>query len=126
MAKTAGYERAYRNSVKVKVTVKLLCPCGSFMIKRDTVPEGVVWEPYIECGKCEKGQIVTVQIEAVDLPDRREGEECHHVEPPALTPEDIKWRIEHLEQRHWCPQCERKIFSEFYRKWREQKDRADA
>lgn len=48
-------------------------------------------------------------------------ETCRHVEPPVLSPrearEDFERRINELQIRHWCPVCDRKIFSQFYMAW---------
>lgn len=44
-------------------------------------------------------------------------EKCRHVEPPVLSDAEIREMTEHLEIRHWCPVCDRKIFSRYWMAW---------
>lgn len=44
-------------------------------------------------------------------------EKCRHVEPPALSDAEIRDMTLHLEVRHWCPVCDRKIFSRYWMAW---------
>lgn len=44
-------------------------------------------------------------------------EKCKHTEPGPMSETEIRERTMELQIRHWCPVCDRKIFSKFYMEW---------
>lgn len=63
------YEEAYRNTPKAKIGFGTRCAnCHEQMYVEDLIPSGVQWNPWVECPKCKKGIIITIDIKEIQVP----------------------------------------------------------